>query len=93
MTRQPVFTSQILAGCEMYNSPRPGQDVASIMPSFVQSNTELAPPSGVEYIPPIPTCTHWNEMKEKRCRAPKAKGTDFCIGHLNQQAKLAKSKE
>ena len=49
MTRQPVFTSQVPAGCEMYNSPKVGQDVASIMPSFIQSNTEPAPPSGIEY--------------------------------------------
>ena len=92
MTRQPVYTSQVLAGCEMYNSPRPGQDVAGIMPSYVQSNTELAPPSGVEYVAAMPTCIGFN-LKEDRCRAPKAKGTDFCIGHLKRMEKLAKSKE
>jgi hypothetical protein len=94
MNRQPVFQSQVPAGCEMYGSPKPGQDVSSILPNYIQSNTELAPPTGVEYVPPIPTCIHWNEMKQVRCKGPKAKGTDYCIGHLNQQAKEAKkSKE
>ena len=93
MTKQQVYTTQVPAGCEMYDSSRPGQGVAAFVPSYLQPGVELAPPSGVEYIPPVPTCTHWYEIKAKTCLAPKAKGTDFCIGHLNQQAKLAKSKE
>jgi hypothetical protein len=93
MTRQTVYTTQVPAGCEMHNAPRAGQAVAGIMPVYMQADTELAPPSGVEYIPPVPTCTHWNEMKQERCRAPQAKKTEFCIGHLNQKAKAAKSKE
>jgi len=93
MNRQPVFQSQVPAGCEMYNSPKIGQDVSAIMPNYIQSNTEPAPPTGVEYIPPVPTCTHWNEMKQERCKAPQAKKTEFCIGHLNQQAKAAKAAE
>jgi hypothetical protein len=40
----------------------------------------------------MPTCIGFN-LKEERCRAPKAKGTDFCIGHLKRMEKLAKSKE
>ena len=92
MTRQPMFTTQILAGCEMYNAPKDGQEIAGIMPSYMQSNTEPAPPSGIEYKAAMPTCTGLN-AKEERCRAPKAKGTEFCIGHLKASEKAAKSKE
>jgi hypothetical protein len=92
MNKQVVYTTQVPAGCEMYNSPKPGHEVAGIMPSYVQSNTELAPPSGVEYVAAMPTCVGFN-LKEERCRAPKAKGTDYCIGHLKRIEKEAKSKE
>jgi hypothetical protein len=40
----------------------------------------------------MPTCVGFN-LKEERCRAPKAKGTDYCIGHLKRIEKEAKSKE
>lgn len=88
----PMYTTQVPEGCEMYNSPKSGQEVAGIMPSYVQSNTQLAPPSGVEYVAAMPTCVGFN-LKEERCRAPKAKGTDYCIGHLKRIEKAAKSKE
>ena len=92
MNRQPVFQSQVPAGCEMYNSPKAGQDVAAIMPNFIQSGTELAPPSGVEYKAAMPTCIGLN-LKEERCRAPQAKGTEYCIGHLKRLQKQAKATE
>lgn len=88
----PVYTTQVPAGCEMYGSPKPGQEVSGIMPDYIQSNTELAPPSGNEYKAAMPTCIGFN-LKEERCRAPKAKGTDYCIGHLKRLEKEQASKE
>jgi hypothetical protein len=31
--------------------------------------------------------------KEEECKAPKAKGTDYCIGHLNALNKIGNNTE
>jgi len=91
MSKELVFGSQQLAGTERYGSTS-NTEVAGIMPAYMMPGTEPAPPSGVEYKTAMPTCIGLN-LKEERCMAPKAKGTDFCIGHLNRQAKEAKLAE
>ena len=92
MNKEITNRGQMLVGTEVYGTAS-NVETASIMPSYIQSGTELAPPSGNDYIPPVPTCTYWNEITEMGCRAPKAKGTEFCIGHIRHNAKLEAAKE
>lgn len=93
MTKEFAYKIHTPVGAERYGN-MPGIEPSNIMVGFVDATVELAPPSGVEYVPPIPTCIHVNATTEMRCKAPQAKKTEYCIGHLNQQAKEAKkSKE
>ena len=89
MTKEFTYKIHTPVGAERYGN-MPGIEPANIMVGFVNATVELAPPSGVEYVPPIPTCIHVNPKTEMRCRAPQAKKTEYCIGHLNQQAKKSK---
>ena len=91
MQKQTMYENQMPAGAERYGAPRDIESIA-LMPSYIIAGTELAPPSGVEYVPPIEACTIIRDNDE-RCRAPKAKGTDFCIGHLRAMEKAAAAAE
>lgn len=91
MSKQSIYGSQQLAGTERYGATS-NTETSGFMPAYASPGTEPAPPSGVEYKTAMPTCVGLN-LKEERCMAPKAKGTDFCIGHLNRQAKEAKLAE
>jgi hypothetical protein len=31
--------------------------------------------------------------KEEQCKAPKAKGTDYCVGHLNRLKKMGEEQD
>jgi len=86
MNKEITNRGQMLVGTEVYGTAS-NVETASIMPSYIQSGTELAPPSGNDYIPPVPTCTYWNEITEMGCRAPRAKETELCIGHLRGKNK------
>lgn len=93
MTKEFAYKIHTPVGAERYGA-MPGIEPSNIMIGFVDATVELAPPSGVEYVPPVPTCIHVNATTEMRCKGPQAKKTEYCIGHLNQQAKEAKkSKE
>jgi len=84
--RQSPFQGQMLAGTQAY-----GTVVGTSLPNRQSvlggEGTEPAGETGNAYIPPVPTCTHYNEMKQLRCRAPQAQGTELCIGHIKQYAK------
>jgi len=93
MTKEFAHKIHTPIGAERYGN-MPGVEKSGIQVGFINATVELAPPSGVEYVPPIPTCIHVNLITEMRCKGPQAKKTEYCIGHLNQQAKEAKkSKE
>lgn len=93
MTKEFAYKIHTPIGAERYGNTA-GIEPAGVMVGFVNADVEIAPPSGVEYIPPVPTCIHVNKITEMRCKAPQAKKTEYCIGHLKQQEKEAKkSKE
>ena len=85
MQRQTVHQHQGLAGTERYGTVH-GVETSALMPSYVQDNTELAPPSGVEY-GLIGTCIGTKNGTLDKCSAPRAQGTDYCIGHLRRLVK------
>jgi hypothetical protein len=88
---RPVHVSQGLAGTERYGfTSNIEQDRA--MPTFAQPGTQLAPPSGTPYIPKYNSCAVIRE-DNARCKGPKAKGTEYCIGHLRAMEKAAKAAE
>jgi len=88
MPRETVHQNQGLAGTERYGAVH-GFETSPMMPSYVQSNTEPAPPSGVEY-GLIGTCIGQKIGTVEKCSAPKAQGTDYCIGHLRRITKEAR---
>ena len=79
-----IYDNQMPPGCEPANSR--GEQVRTSMPVGVQEGTSQAPWSGIEYVPPTPTCA-WYEYS---CGAYPAKGTQFCIGHLKRFLKQQK---
>lgn len=99
MNKDHAHKSQALAGTEPYgtvNTLRTGIEVQAILPAHIKSNTELAPPSGIEYVHPYDTCHFMRPLENGdsvRCGAPRAKGTDYCIGHLKRKEKEEASTE
>jgi len=59
-----------------------GQPVSGIRPSAQVPGSKLAPPSG-PYIG-RQRCT----ANEDTCEGPKARGTDFCYGHLRSMGEV-----
>ena len=88
---RPVHISQALAGTERYGSTNGLQQGASL-PTFAQPGTQLAPPSGNPYVPKYESCAIVRDNGD-RCKGPKAKGTEYCIGHLRAMEKAAKAAE
>lgn len=89
---QPANRSGMPAGVERYNTVH-DREVEARMPSFIgRSGTQLAPPSGTPYVPKYESCAIVRENGD-RCKGPKAKGTDYCIGHLRAMEKAAKAAE
>jgi hypothetical protein len=84
---QPAYINQMMDGVEPYNSVS-HTEVRAITPMHNQPGTQLAPPSGIEYVHPYDTC-HTIRPDSTRCGAPRAKGTDFCIGHIRAMEKAA----
>jgi hypothetical protein len=91
MPTQPVNTAQGLSGTQPYGSVQ-GVETAAILPYYIQSGTEPAFPSGNKYEGKSGVCIH-EGMDGLGCKAPRAKGTDFCIGHLRKIEKALKAKE
>lgn len=84
MAREHVSKSQMLAGTEPYGTVA-GMGVSNIMPVYIQSGTELAPPSGKAYFVQYQTCTALTKTGEI-CQGPVSQGTPLCIGHLRALA-------
>lgn len=88
---RPVHVRQGTPGVERYGAVH-DRDIEAKMPSFVQSNTQLAPPSGNPHVGKYQSCIVVRQ-DGAQCKGPKAKGTDFCIGHLRSMEKAAKAAE
>lgn len=73
-----IYDNQCPAGCEPYQSR--GDAIVSSVPVGVQPGVSLAPFSGVDYNPPVPRCAWYDHS----CRAPRVRGTEFCVGHLKR---------
>lgn len=84
MQRQALFTNPMPEGCERYDSA-PGIEAANVRSIFAVPGTEPANPSGISY-GVMDHCTFIRPNQEG-CHAAKAKGTEFCIGHLKQMIK------
>lgn len=76
---QPVWSSQVPAGCEVVNSAK-GERDTSVGLAYVQPNTMLAFPSGIEYETPKPRCA-WNNYQ---CEAYLAGSLPLCYGHVQK---------
>lgn len=91
MPTQPVHSAQGLAGTQPYGTVQ-GVETAAVLPSYIQSGTEPAPPSGNKYEGRQGVCIHVG-TDGMQCRGPRAKQTDFCIGHLRAIEKWIKANE
>lgn len=91
MTRQSVYQGQMGQGIERYGAVA-GVEIASVLPNYVQTGTEPAPPSGNKYEGKQGVCIHVG-ADGMQCRGPRAKETDFCIGHLRAIEKLIKASQ
>ncbi len=95
MNKDFAHKGQALAGTEPYgtiNTERTGIEVQAILPTHIRPGSEPAPPSGNDYVHPYDTCHFMRPLDNgdsTRCGAPRAKGTDFCIGHLKRKEKEA----
>lgn len=76
---QPIWTSQVPAGCEVVNSGKGDRDT-SISHAFISSNSMPAFPTGIEYDEPRPRCA-WNDYQ---CTAHIIQNLPLCYGHLKK---------
>lgn len=76
---QPVWSSQVPAGCELVNSAK-GERDTSVSPAFIGSNSMPAFPTGVDYAEPKPKCA-WNDYQ---CTAHVIQDLPLCYGHLKK---------
>jgi len=90
MSKQTQGQSQGLSGTEPYGTVAGTQHIGNGRMQWHGPGVELAPPSGIAY-----GGVHYKNglcqamnSKEEECKAPKAKGTDYCIGHLNSMNKI-----
>lgn len=90
MQRQTAQQGQGLAGTERYGAVH-GIEVIQMLPSHIQPGVEPATPSGVKY-GKRDSCVYIREDGEK-CRAPKKRGHEFCVGHSKRVAKQNAAKE
>jgi len=91
MSTQPMYKAQGLAGTEPYNAAQ-GVQLAGVQPVYMQPGTEPAFPTGNKYEGKKGVCVHTGE-DGMQCRGPRAKETDFCIGHLRAIEKWIKASE
>lgn len=89
--KRPIYESQMPAGAERYGATS-GIQQAGTMPYHIVPGVEPAPPSGNKYEGDQGVCSFVFETHEQ-CRGPRAKGTDFCIGHLRHFEKELKNQE
>lgn len=89
MNKESVYTNQCPAGCEPVYSAA-GELVTTAMPAHIQAGTSLAPFSGVAY---ERDSDDFCRAKDNTCGARKAKGTDYCVGHLRSMEKQSQTYE
>lgn len=95
MNKEMQNQSQGLAGTQPYGTVEGARHVGNGRLAYHGSGVEIAPPSGIAYGGvhyKRGLCQAMNK-KEEECKAPKAKGTDYCIGHLNALNKLGEKEE
>ena len=87
--------SQGLAGTQPYGTVEGTRHVGNGRLAYHGQGVEIAPPSGIAY-----GGVHYKRglcqamtVKEEECKAPKAKGTNYCIGHLNALNKIGNNTE
>jgi len=95
MSKQTQGAGQGLAGTQPYGMVEGARHIGSIVADYHGKGVELAPPSGIEYGGvhyKNGLCQAMNK-KEEQCKAPKAKGTDYCVGHLNSLKKMGENQD
>ena len=95
MNKESQNQGQGLAGTEPYGSVGGARSIVSSHAPYHNSNVEIAPPSGIEYggVFYAKGLCQAITLKDIQCKAPKAKSTDYCIGHLARLNKLGESPE
>jgi hypothetical protein len=95
MNKQSQGVGQGLAGTEPYGAVEGARLIGSIRADVHGKGVEVAPPSGIAY-----GGVHYKNglcqamtIKEEQCKAPKAKNTDYCIGHLNSLKKMGEEQD
>jgi hypothetical protein len=90
MNKETQGQGQALAGTQPYGYVEGTKHISNGRAQYHGQGVEIAPPSGVAY-----GGVHYKNglcqamtSKEEQCKAPKAKGTDYCIGHLNSFNKM-----
>lgn len=91
MSTEPIYKAQGLAGTEPYGAVA-GVKPAGVQSVYAQPGTEPAFPSGNKYEGKQGVCVHVGD-DGMQCRGPRAKDTDFCIGHLRAIEKWIKATE
>ena len=90
MQRQTAQQGQGLAGTERYGTVH-NAEVRQLIPAHIQPGVEPASPSGTRY-GILSQCIFVRKDGEQ-CRAPQKKGSDFCVGHTRQLAKVIREQE
>jgi len=95
MNKQTQGAGQGLAGTQPYGMVDGARLIGDGLADYHGKNVELAPPSGIPY-----GGVHYKgglcqamTAKEDQCKAPKAKGTDYCVGHLNHLKKMGENQD
>jgi hypothetical protein len=95
MNKETQGQGQALAGTQPYGFVEGARHISNGRSDYHGQGVEIAPPSGTEYGGvhyKNGLCQAMNQ-KEEPCKAPKAKGTNYCVGHLNSFNKMLESKE
>jgi len=95
MSKETRGQGQALAGTQPYGTVAGARHIGSGMADYHGEGVEIAPPSGIPY-----GGVHYKNglcqamtNKEEQCKAPKAKGTDYCAGHLNSLKKMGENQD
>lgn len=95
MNKQTQGVGQGLAGTEPYGTVDGARHIGNGRADYHGQGVEIAPPSGIAYGGvhyKNGLCQAMNK-KEEQCKAPKAKGTDYCAGHLASFDKMLREQE
>lgn len=95
MNKQTTGQNQALAGTQPYGYVEGARHISNGRADYHGEGVEIAPPSGIAYggvFYKNGLCQAMNK-KEEQCKAPKAKGTDYCVGHLNALKKMGENQD